>query len=225
LNKLLLIDTSTDLCSVALAIDNIIVSKEESNVNKNHAASITLFIQKVVKKSAISLIDIDAIAINAGPGSYTGLRIGMSSAKGICYALNKPLITIDSLQANANAIEKISNGEEICVVLDNRRDEFFYAIFNSSRERLSPISLGRLSDSVFLDAIKNKPLVFTGSAIEKIKSIITSNNKFITSKISASNILKSAINKWDRKEFASVEYSEPLYYKDVFINEEKPKNL
>jgi tRNA threonylcarbamoyladenosine biosynthesis protein TsaB len=219
---LLLIETSSNVCSVALSANNKVIACNEHTEGKNHATVITLYIEETIKQAGILLNDIDAVVVDAGPGSYTGLRIGLSTAKGLCFALDKPLILVDSLTALCTGVlehRKLKNMKTlICPVIDNRRDEIFYALYNSSGKILHPISLSKTGDEDFLQILKRDDIIFTGSGIDKVMKADTSNHSYTPIALSAKYLLKTAEEKFLKKDFADLAYSEPFYYKEVYIN-------
>ena len=138
MSLILNIETSTNTCSVALAQNGELLSyKEEHNI-QSHASLITVFIDEVLQNAKKKASELDAVAVSIGPGSYTGLRIGLSCAKGLCYALNIPLITIDSLESLAQGMisEKYDANALYLPLIDARRNEVYYAIFNAKGEAL-----------------------------------------------------------------------------------------
>jgi tRNA threonylcarbamoyladenosine biosynthesis protein TsaB len=224
LTTLLLIETSSDVCSVALSVNGKIVSIKESRGEKNHASLVTIYIGEILKQAGVLLNDIDAVAVNAGPGSYTGLRIGLSTAKGLCYALDKPLLLLDALSAlykgalqNLNKEGKKQGHKFICPVIDNRRDEIFYSVFNAEGEKLIPVTLSKTNNEEFLKLKTEKEIFFAGEAKEKLLNITDNKSDFIPVDCSANNLVSIAESKFMERDFANLAYSEPLYYKGVYI--------
>ncbi len=209
------IETSTTNCSVSLSQDEeILVLKEDNNLGYSHAEKLHLFIREVINESGLSKNNLDAIAISKGPGSYTGLRIGVSTAKGLCFSLDKPLISISTLEALAHQV----NVEEGCIVpvLDARRMEVYSAIFNSNYEQLREIKAEILDTASFSSQLEKNHVYFIGNGVEKTKTIINNRNAvFINNKLpSASTMVSLSNNKYKKSDFEDVAYFEPYYLKD-----------
>lgn len=212
---LLNIETSTTNCSVSLSKDEeILVLKEDNNTGYSHAEKLHVFINHVFDISGISKNEIDAISVSKGPGSYTGLRIGVSTAKGLCYALEKPLISVSTLEALAH---QVSVEEGLIVpMLDARRMEVYSAIFNSEYEIVRAVEAQILDDSSFKEELKSQKVYFIGNGVEKTKQIISHKNAiFIEDKLpSASTMQKIANTKYKISDTEDVAYFEPYYLKD-----------
>jgi tRNA threonylcarbamoyladenosine biosynthesis protein TsaB len=217
---LLLIETSSDCCSIAVARDEKIISIKESKTEKNHASVITVFIDEAIKESGISFNELDAVAINGGPGSYTGLRIGLSAAKGLCYALNKPLIMIDALMGLRHGVNDLAF-DFLCCTIDNRRDEFFYSLFDMNGIQIIPTALSSIKDNSFLKIIDEKKILFVGSAALVVKNVFGAKYSYADAQPSAKNLVTEASKKFMSKNFSDLVYSEPFYMKEVYITKEK----
>jgi len=174
--KILNIETSTEICSVCVSENGNVLAIAESHEGYNHATNLTMFIQKCLEESKLQMQDLDAVAFSQGPGSYTGLRIGVSAAKGICYALNKPLIAVDTLSAIANECaskEQLENAL-FCPMIDARRMEVYTALFNYKNEKVKDLeALIVDSESFQTEFNEGKQIVFCGNGSEKCKSVIT----------------------------------------------------
>ncbi|MFD1062305.1 tRNA (adenosine(37)-N6)-threonylcarbamoyltransferase complex dimerization subunit type 1 TsaB [Winogradskyella litorisediminis] len=209
------IETSTTNCSVSLSKDEeILVLREDNNAGYSHAEKLHLFIKDVISSSGFSKNDIDAVSISKGPGSYTGLRIGVSTAKGLAFSLNKPLISISTLEALAHQV-KIETGL-IVPMLDARRMEVYSAIFDANYNLIRGVEAQVLNDASFISELKNDKVYFIGNGTEKTKALITNTNAvFIEGKLpSASTMGKLANNKYKKSDFEDVAYFEPYYLKD-----------
>ncbi|MBN4085074.1 tRNA (adenosine(37)-N6)-threonylcarbamoyltransferase complex dimerization subunit type 1 TsaB [Flavobacteriaceae bacterium AH-315-B10] len=216
------IETSTTNCSVSLSKEGeTFVLKEDYNDNYSHAERLHVYIDEVLKDAKIALSDIDAIAISKGPGSYTGLRIGVSAAKGLCYALDKPLISVATLKALAHQI-KIENGV-IVPMLDARRMEVYSAIFDSEYNQIRETQAQILDDASFAKYLEKGKVYFIGNGVEKTKTLITHTNAvFIENKLpSANEISLLAYKKYKKNDIEDVAYFEPYYLKDFIAL--KPK--
>jgi len=209
------IETTTTNCSVSISIEGkTVFLKQDNNKNYSHAESLHVFIDTVLKESKTTIADIDAIAVSKGPGSYTGLRIGVSAAKGLCFALNKPLISVPTLQSLAYQV----NMEDGIIVpmLDARRMEVYSAIFNSDYNQIRETEAEILDESSFKDYLDKGKVYFIGNGVEKTKAIITHPNAiFIDDKLpSATHMGLLAYNKYKISDFEDVAYFEPYYLKD-----------
>ena len=221
---LLNIETSTTNCSVSLSKDEeILVLKEDNNSGYSHAEKLHVFIQDVFNEANISKNNIDAVSISKGPGSYTGLRIGVSAAKGLCYALDKPLISVSTLEALAHQV-KIDDGI-IIPMLDARRMEVYSAIFTSNYKAIRAIEAQILDASSFKEELVKQSVYFIGNGVDKTKQIINhANAVFIEDKLpSASTLGKIANAKYKIGNIEDVAYFEPYYLKD-FVALKSKKN-
>lgn len=214
---ILCIETSTDVCSVALCENGVASSHLELFNSNAHANNLTPFIEKLFDNNKISIKDIDAVAVSSGPGSYTGLRIGVSTAKGICYALNKPLIAVPTLDIIAEAI--FNSNPEINIVapmIDARRMEVYTQLISRSGNHISDVEAKIIDNNSFAeDLLKNK-ISFGGNGAMKCKPFIVNSNATFVPNIFplAYNMAKLAQNKFDAKNFESVAYFEPFYLKE-----------
>jgi tRNA threonylcarbamoyladenosine biosynthesis protein TsaB len=217
------IDTATDTASICLAKDGEVLLLLKNDQQKDHAAWLHVAIQKMMQQSKLELSDLDAIAVTIGPGSYTGLRVGLASAKGICYALNKPLITLNTLLVMANAaadVLKHSFGENtdlLCPMIDARRMEVFTAIYNFNLETIKEPAALIVDENSFEDLLKSGCIYFFGNGSEKLKGILK-NTKAIFSQVTfdAGTMAKQAEKYYLRQDFADLAYTEPLYLKEFF---------
>lgn len=218
------IETTTTNCSVSLSkLGETLVLKEDYSANYSHAESLHVFIDEVLKTSQMKPSDIDAIAVSKGPGSYTGLRIGVSAAKGLCYALDKPLISVSTLESLSHQVQ-ISDGI-IVPMLDARRMEIYSAVFNAEHQIIRDIQAQILENNLFLEYLEKTKVYFIGNAVNKTKSIIQNKNAvFIDNKLPSANELgKLAFLKFLRNDFENVAYFEPYYLKDfIDLRQVKP---
>ena len=217
------IDTATESASVCLSDNEGIFALEENLVQKEHASFIHEAIKKVMNEAGKSLADVDAIAITAGPGSYTGLRVGMSTAKGLCYVLKKPLITINTLKVMAHAaIDSVDNFEQksttlFCPMIDARRLEVFTALYNSSLEVVFPPCAMVLEPTSFNEWLEPSQIIFSGSGSEKFEKMANHIN-IITKKVAYSALHLSYLAQVEYKlnTFANLAYVEPIYIKAFY---------
>ncbi|RNC84297.1 MAG: tRNA (adenosine(37)-N6)-threonylcarbamoyltransferase complex dimerization subunit type 1 TsaB [Winogradskyella sp.] len=209
------IETSTTNCSVSLSKDEeILVLKEDNNSGYSHAEKLHVFINDVLETAKMSKHELDAIAISKGPGSYTGLRIGVSAAKGLCYALNKPLISVSTLEALAHQIT-ITEGI-IIPMLDARRMEVYSAILDANYELVRDVNAELIDEDSFASELQHQNVYFLGNGVEKTKQVIKHQNaKFVDNKLpSASTMAIMANKKFKISDFEDVAYFEPYYLKD-----------
>lgn len=213
---ILCIETATTNCSVAIGRDGKLVAlKEDYSNNYSHAEKLHLFIDEILKENNLKPGDISAIAVSKGPGSYTGLRIGVSAAKGLCFALDIPLISVATLTSLAHQVEKEA-GDYIIPLLDARRMEVYTAGFSSEKKQLFDTRAEILNPDSFEEFLNQGPTNFIGNGVEKFKEICKHPNaKFIDNKLpSALEMLMLAQEKFLKEDFEDVAYFEPYYLKD-----------
>jgi len=207
------IETATKICSVALSQQGkCIALKEDDGENFTHSEHLTLFIESLLKENSASFQDLTAISVTSGPGSYTGLRIGVSTAKGLCYALNIPLISVDSLTSLAQQVNGID--QNICAVIDARRMEVFGAIFSKDKSIIKPISSDILTAESYQEF---EPFIIIGDGAEKLQEIWKGRNNItfdLTIQSSASGQISEAHKKFENSNFEDLAYFEPFYLKD-----------
>lgn len=222
------IDTSTTVCSVALAKDGTTVQMKESNKGLNHSVLLGSYIDEILKENHITAKELDAVAVSMGPGSYTGLRIGVSMAKGLCFAAQKPLIAIDTLQALARAVsEQRQENAYYCPMIDARRMEVYTAFFDKNNQTIVPTRAEIITTDSFASLLSEHKVFFFGNGSDKIKDILTSSNaSFIPGiETSATNMTKTAEDKFQASQFEDVAYFEPFYLKDFIATTPKKKLL
>lgn len=222
---LLCIETATTVCSVCITADDKILAYKEINNGFSHAENLHVFIQDVLKEANLSIKQINAIAISKGPGSYTGLRIGVSTAKGLCYALQIPLISIDTLQSMAYAVAHTKNEDVLyCPMLDARRMEVYCAVYDKNVETITPVN-ALVVDEKSIDIFNlNKTIYFFGDGMPKVKQLLQTNKNavFIDDVFpSAKNMASLAFTKFAKKLFEDVAYFEPFYLKEFFTTAKK----
>ncbi|OZV71146.1 tRNA (adenosine(37)-N6)-threonylcarbamoyltransferase complex dimerization subunit type 1 TsaB [Winogradskyella aurantia] len=216
------IETATTNCSVSLSKNGeTLFLKEDMSLGFSHAELLHLFIDEVFKSTKTNPSSIDAIAVSKGPGSYTGLRIGVSSAKGLCYALNKPLIAIDTLEILSRQLQ-IDSGL-IVPMLDARRMEVYSAIYNAKYVLQREIQAQILNEESFKAFLDNQSIYFIGSGVEKTKALIQHPNAiFINGKLpSANEMALLSYLKYKKSDTEDVAYFEPYYLKDFIALKKK----
>lgn len=217
MSYILNIETATKNCSVAIAKDGkTILCKETAALGYSHAEKLHVFIEEIIAESGITINDLSAIAVSQGPGSYTGLRIGVSAAKGLCYALQIPLISVDTLLVLANKVSQ--NDGFIVPMIDARRMEVYSAIFNSNKEKIREVQAEILTEESFSNL--SETIYFIGDSNEKAKTILTKSNfVFLDDSVFPSANEMSAIShaKFQESNFEDVAYFEPYYLKDFMF--------
>lgn len=221
MNYILNIETATKNCSVSLAKEGkTILCKEIAEEGYSHAERLHVFIEDLVQEAGIHFKDIQAIAVSQGPGSYTGLRIGVSAAKGLCYALNVPLIAVDTLQVLASQVQ-VEDGL-IIPMIDARRMEVYSAIFDVKFEKIRETQAEVITENSF-ETI-SETVFFVGDCADKCKSVITKSNFIFLEEIkypSATAMSILSFSKFQNKDFEDLAYFEPYYLKDFMITPSK----
>ncbi|WP_295986933.1 tRNA (adenosine(37)-N6)-threonylcarbamoyltransferase complex dimerization subunit type 1 TsaB [uncultured Algibacter sp.] len=209
------IETATTNCSVSLSKEGkTIVLKEDNDKSYSHAERLHVYIDEVLKEANINSNKLDAISVSKGPGSYTGLRIGVSAAKGLCFALDKPLISIPTLDALAHQV-KMDDGI-IVSMLDARRMEVYSAIYDSNYNEIRETQAQILDETSFNDYLEKGKVYFIGNGVEKTKTLINHTNAiFIEDKLpSANDMSLLADTKYKKNDTEDIAYFEPYYLKD-----------
>ncbi len=212
---ILCIETTTTNCSVSISKDgNVVALKEFNSINYSHSEKLHIFIKEVLPTAKISLKDLSAVAVSKGPGSYTGLRIGVSAAKGLCFAQDLPLISIDTLQSLAHQLSNQS--DYIIPMIDARRMEVYTAVYDNQHNQLEETRAKILDENSFLNYLEKGKVIFIGNANEKFKAICNhSNALFLDEKLpSAKEMCELANEKYKKSDFENVAYFEPYYLKD-----------
>jgi tRNA threonylcarbamoyladenosine biosynthesis protein TsaB len=221
------IETAEEICSVCVALDGKVLSLEEDETRHSHASVLPVLIEKSVKGAGMkSLNDLDAVAISMGPGSYTGLRIGTATAKGICYALNKPLISVPTLLSMAESyLNEFSIQENDIIIpsIDARRLEVYFAIYNSKAEEIQPAKAEVINELTFSKwKFSDSILHFIGSGSEKISAFYKNSNFCFKSYIrpQSKGLVNTALKKFKIQKFENTALFEPFYLKD-FVSASK----
>jgi tRNA threonylcarbamoyladenosine biosynthesis protein TsaB len=217
---LLNIDTATEHAGVCLSNNNGVLAILQTIEQKNHASFIQPAIKQVMAKSGYNLADVDAIAVSAGPGSYTGLRVGLATAKGLCYALNKPLLMINTLEIMALSCirqeQQTAPGVIFCPMIDARRMEVFTALYDASLNVIMPPAAIILNENSFNQQLQNHTIIFSGSGSKKAQ-VINSPNAFFSEKPYLVGEMAFLSGKaYNISNFANLAYSEPFYLKEFY---------
>ncbi|WP_299672947.1 tRNA (adenosine(37)-N6)-threonylcarbamoyltransferase complex dimerization subunit type 1 TsaB [uncultured Tenacibaculum sp.] len=216
------IETSTKNCSVCISNkDEVIISKELNDLNYSHAEKLHPFILDVVKSSGVSIESLDAIAVSKGPGSYTGLRIGVSAAKGLCFALNKPLISVETLNALALSID-VKEEAYIIPMLDARRMEVYSAVFTNSKEQIREVKAEVIDENSFKE-YTDKKVYLLGDGSDKCKEILNHPNFVFVEDKHPSSVQMAELSyaKYKKNDIEDVAYFEPFYLKDFMVTPQK----
>lgn len=213
----LIIDTALDVATVALIKDNIITEQETNNLPQTYSNWIHVAIKNILNRNNIAFKNLDAISVTEGPGSYTGLRIGTSAAKGLAYALQKPLIAINTLALIALANKK-KDVDLYIPMIDARRDEVFVGIFDEQINLIGNTYAHHVTKNSFEKELKNKKIVFCGNGAFKFKEFSFSPNAYFEDrKYLANELLQLTINKFEKSNFVDVGYFEPNYTKEFYF--------
>jgi len=211
------IETSTKNCSVSLAKNGAtVLCKEIAEQGYSHAEKLHVFIEEILNESNIAFDDLNAIAVSKGPGSYTGLRIGVSAAKGLCYALNIPLISIDTLELLARQL-RVENGH-IVPMIDARRMEVYSAVFDSNHKKVRKVEAEILTAESFSNF--EGTIHFIGDSAEKAKTVLTDSRFVFHEEIiypSSNEMSVLSFEKYQNNDFEDVAYFEPYYLKDFML--------
>ncbi len=216
------LETATKTCSVSLAQNGKnIFTKEITEEHFSHAENLNIFIQDVLKSAGKNLKELDAVAVSEGPGSYTGLRIGASTAKGLCYALDIPLIAINSLKSLAALTDK--KCDLICPMFDAMRMEVYATVYDQSLIEIQKTEALIIDENSFADLLDQNSILFVGPGANKCKDIIKSANAHfdLQTAVSARGMCELAEEKFRSKKFEDLAYFEPFYLKDFVAGEKK----
>ncbi|MCK9305277.1 MAG: tRNA (adenosine(37)-N6)-threonylcarbamoyltransferase complex dimerization subunit type 1 TsaB [Bacteroidales bacterium] len=217
---LLYIETSTGVCSVALSRGEMLIASDSVNEEKAHARVIAPMTESILLKCGLSLSDTDAVVVSGGPGSYTGLRVGVSFAKGICYGAGKPLISVSSLELLSRLVAEKpgydpESAEFIIPMIDARRMEVYSVVCDREGKMLSDVEAVVLNNKSYSEQLATGKVVFAGDGSNKFRDIVDSPNAvFIDIVADASGMIKPALEKFRRKAFVDVAYFEPFYLKE-----------
>ena len=229
MSRIILIETSTSLCSTALAIDGKVVSSRESSAPRAHASLTAPFVKQMLDEQGLLVTDCDAVCVSAGPGSYTGLRVGSSTAKGLCFGAGIPLIAVGTLDILARqAIEDglVPGGcRAIVPMIDARRMEVYTATFSPDGERLTEVEAKVIGNGDFASLLEQGPVVFIGDGAAKCVPVLEAPNaSFVQVSPHAGAMAVLAEKAYAAGQFADTAYFEPFYLKD-FVATVSRKNV
>ena len=231
---ILCIETGTDICSVGLSRDGELISLRESDEGRDHAKRVGVFVDELLRENNVAPDELDAIAVGMGPGSYTGLRIGVSFAKGMCYGLQIPLVAVGSLDAlaavaiedNEAGILDVENWDDaiLCPMVDARRMEVYTRLFNAQGEPVSEVSAEIVTEESFAEWRKDKQLVIFGNGAAKCCEVLP-DATYINITPSARGLARLAEQRLQEGKTEDIAYFEPFYLKDFVVIPSKKKLL
>lgn len=224
------IETSTSVCSVALSKDGMVVFNRHNYDGQSHATHLGVFIQEALEYSTSNDLTLEAVAISCGPGSYTGLRIGVSTAKGLCYAKEIPLIAINTLEVLACELLFDFNIDEealLCPMIDARRMEVYAAIYDRALNEVKPVSADIIDENSYRELLEKHKIIFFGDGAGKCKTALSHPNAtFIADKHPLADYMIALAEKaFNAGKFADVAYFEPFYLKEFVATTPKDKVL
>lgn len=229
---LLHIETATEVCSVALSLGTIILGVEESADGNSHSKHLLPYIECLMKKTGKRMEELDGIVVSIGPGSYTGLRIGASTAKGIAYSLGKPVITVGTLESIAYgaAAQWVPDGQpapHFVSMIDARRMEVFAAYYDEHLHEADAPAAVIVDEHAFRTLLDEHRVIFCGNGMPKCKELLSQhpNALFIDKPLSAQSLLLPALRKWETEDFADTAYFEPFYLKEYVAAKPVVKGL
>jgi tRNA threonylcarbamoyladenosine biosynthesis protein TsaB len=226
---ILSIDTALEEASVCIAEDGHVLAVKKNSRQMDHAAWIQMAIREMLVETERKMSDLSAVAVAAGPGSYTGLRVGMATAKGICYAMNIPLITLSTLFLIAQRVKKelpvnsvYASPVLICPMIDARRMEVFTTIFDTTLNEVATSQAVVLNETSFANELQNNVMVFCGNGVKKWQNLCShSNAVFVEIKQQVDDLADAALDKFVKNDFSELAYTEPAYLKNVYTGKSK----
>ncbi len=223
MERIILIETSTALCSAALAEDGVITSYKESSAPKAHASLTAVFIEEMLTERGLTLSDCNAVCVSMGPGSYTGLRVGVSTAKGLCFGSGKPLLAVGTLDTLVAQAEN-SGYKYVIPMIDARRMEVYTAVFTSDGQQITETAPAIIDENSFVQQLEEGAVLFIGDGAGKCADVIRHPNAhFCQCHPKASAMLSPALKAYKEKRFEDVAYFEPFYLKEFVATVSKKK--
>lgn len=224
MENIILIETSTELCSAAIASDGKIISYKESTKPREHASMTAVFIDEMLKETGMKVSDCSAVCVSMGPGSYTGLRVGVSTAKGLCFGAGIPMLAVGTLDTLVWQAGDRTDYKHIIPMIDARRMEVYTAVFAPDGKQLTDTEAKIIDADSFSDLLEEGPVLFIGDAAEKCsKVILHPNAHFEQCCPKASSMLIPAMAEYKEKRFKDVAYFEPFYLKDFVATTSRKK--
>lgn len=227
MSMILSIETSTPVCSVALHANGVLKGLKEIDLPGAHAERLLGLIEELLETCQVKFDDISAVGVSEGPGSYTGLRIGVSTAKGLCFAWNKPLIGVNTLAALARGVkEDLKPTVKVISMLDARRMEVYREVFDSEMNSIEKLDSEIIDETSFKKFLDQAPVYFIGDAVPKVKEVISHPNAiFLENRISAKQVGEIAWDKFQKEEFEDLAYFVPNYLKEFKVLKSKKNPL
>ena len=226
------IETATDVCSVALSRGAELIGLKEEAGGNNHAKNLLPFVEEALKQGGCTIRDLDGVAVSIGPGSYTGLRIGVSTAKGIAYTAGIPVMAISTLEGIAQGAKQLwaetaSEPVQIVPMIDARRMEVFTTRYDFEMNPLEEVSSKIVEENTFAELLSEQKVLFCGNGMPKCRELLSvfPNAHFIDTPVSAKNLLPAALKKWQAQDFEDVAYFEPFYLKEYVAAKPVVKGL
>ena len=230
--KILHIETATDVCSVALSQGAELIGLKEEAGGNNHAKNLLPFVEEALKQGGCAIRDLDGVAVSIGPGSYTGLRIGVSTAKGIAYTAGIPVMAVSTLEGIAQGAKQLwaetaSEPVQIVPMIDARRMEVFTTRYDFEMNPLEEVSSKIVGESTFAELLSAQKVLFCGNGMPKCRELLSAspNAHFVDAPVSAKNLLLPALKKWQSQDFEDVAYFEPFYLKEYVAAKPVVKGL
>ena len=227
MTHILCLETATEICSVALSADGKCIVCKEDTDGHSHAEKIMALTDSCLKEAGLCPQELDAVCISSGPGSYTGLRIGTSTAKGLAYALQKPLLAVPSLEGIAyGARLQHPEGEVYCPMIDARRMEVYYALYNAAGEQMQDCINQIIEETTWTEIYERKRMVFCGNGAPKCKELLSHPNCLFSGTLSSARyLIPSAFRRYQQQQFEDVAYFEPFYLKEFVAGKPHVKGL
>jgi len=233
MSLILSIETATSVCSVCLSDNEKVIALRETSEHNSHSRVIAVFIDEIFKETGIPKTRIDAVAVSRGPGSYTGLRIGVSTAKGLCYGLDKPLIAVDTLHSMAwgmRAVHTMRDADKPALfvpMIDARRMEVYTAVFDEALNMIKPVTAEIIDAGSFGELTPSHRLIFAGDGADKCREVLSSDTFIFSNKFvhSATHMVTPALIRFNEGLFEDTAYFEPFYLKDFIAGKPTVKGL
>ena len=222
------IETSTHVCSCALSVDGVIVINKESFEGQSHAKLLSIYVEEIMQYVREKEIRIDAVSVSIGPGSYTGLRIGVSEAKGLSYGLDKPIVAIPTLRLLASMVQhQVPKDAYMCPMIDARRMEVYASVYNSSLEEIVPTSAEIIDENSYMELLQNHHIYFVGNGAEKCRNVINHPRAHFIEDIHPLAAFMTTLTqqKFENNDFVDTAYFEPFYLKEFVVTVAKNKVL
>ena len=226
------IETATDVCSAALSRGAEVIGLKEEAGGNNHAKHLLPFVEEALKQGGCTVKDLDGVAVSVGPGSYTGLRIGVSTAKGIAYTAGIPVMAIGTLEGIARGAKASWTGSDdvqpqIVPMIDARRMEVFTSRYDFAMNMMEEVSSKIVDENTFAELLATQTVVFCGNGMPKCRELLSAspNARFVDAPVSARYLVPAALKKWQEQAFEDVAYFEPFYLKEYVAAKPVVKGL